>query len=88
MYTSEPATEKNGDLKPDLLQQILRSRLLLFVMLFGVTGFLGLPIFWMSPSFSKLEKWVWSIINVLYTCALIWICVLICWWAYDQITNI
>ena len=80
-----PKIEKGRVQKTDMMQQILRSRVFIFAMLFGVTGFLGLPFLWMSPSFSRLEKVVWSIVNTLYTCALIWITVMICVWAYHQI---
>ncbi len=69
------------------MSQILRSRLLILVLLFAVTGFLGLPILWLSPSFSRLEKYVWSVVNILYTSAFIALCLAICWWAYFRIAG-
>lgn len=53
-------------------RKLLESRLAIFVMLFCVTGFLGIPVLWASPSFSKLEKSVWSVVVTIYTCALIY----------------
>ena len=79
--------EKKKESKPGPIGQLLNSRLLIFVMLFGVTGFLGLPILWISPSFSRLEKYFWSVVNILYTTVLIILCVVICWWAYIRIVE-
>ena len=79
--------EKKKESKLGPMGQLLNSRLLIFVMLFGVTGFLGLPILWMSPSFSRLEKYFWSVVNILYTTVLIILCVVICWWAYTRIVE-
>ena len=79
--------QKKKENKPGLIVQLLNSRILIFVMLFGVTGFLGLPILWMSPSFSRLEKYFWSVVNIIYTTALIVLCVVICWWAYARIVE-
>lgn len=60
------------------------TRVIVFVTLFGVTGFLGLPLLWFSRAFSRREKIVWSVINTLYTLALIGITAAICWWSYLQ----
>ena len=87
MLTPKDSAEKKGGQKPGPLEQILSSRLLIFVLLFAVTGFLGLPILWMSPSFSKLEKYFWSVVNILYTSILIAICLAICYWAWNRITG-
>jgi uncharacterized membrane protein len=68
-------------------EQLLSNRRSILLMLFCVTGFLGLPLLWMSHAFSNTEKVVWSILNSLYTLALIGICVGICYWSYTQITQ-
>ncbi len=57
------------------------ARFLILAMLFLVTGFLGLPVLWLSKSFSLTEKLVWSVLNTIYTCALIAVTVAICVWA-------
>ncbi|XZE22518.1 hypothetical protein SH449x_002448 [Pirellulaceae bacterium SH449] len=57
------------------------ARLLILAMLFFVTGFLGLPVLWISKSFSLTEKLIWSIVNTIYTCALIAGTIAICVWA-------
>jgi hypothetical protein len=51
-------------------------------LLFLVTGFLGLPLLWVSKSFTPSEKVIWSVINILYTSTLIAITAAICWWAF------
>lgn len=61
---------------PEEASGIGSSRPLVFGILFGVTGALGLPLLWGSPAFSRKEKWVWSIINCLYTLGLIGIAIL------------
>ena len=50
---------------------ITHNRPLVFAILFGVTGALGLPLLWFSPAFTTTEKWLWSTINILYTLGLI-----------------
>lgn len=57
------------------------TRFLILAMLFFVTGFLGLPVLWLSKSFSLTEKLIWSVLNTIYTCALIAGTVAICIWA-------
>jgi hypothetical protein len=65
--------ENDGDRKT--------ARFLILAILFFVTGFLGLPVLWLSKSFSPTEKIVWSILNIIYTFALIAGTVAICVWA-------
>ncbi len=67
---------------------LIDSRLAMFGLLFGVTGFLGIPLLWMSDSFSRTEKIVWSIVVTIYTLILIGVAVAICWWSYTQITQL
>lgn len=50
---------------------ISANRPLVFAILFGVTGALGLPLLWFSPAFSRSEKWLWTIVNTLYTAGLL-----------------
>jgi len=67
------------------LDRILKSRRTIFVLLFFVTGLLGLPLLWKSPVFSRFEKIAWTAITTLYTSAMITLCVVIWWRVYDQI---
>ncbi len=70
---------ENSGLKADSNEKaegIGSNRPLIFAMLFGVTGALGLPLLWYSPAFSRREKWIWSIINCIYTAALIAIAII------------
>ncbi|MCU0708419.1 MAG: hypothetical protein MUF23_09020 [Pirellula sp.] len=68
-------------------EQILSNRTTIFCLLFGATGFLGLPLLWMSPVFSRTEKILWSVINTLYTLALIGLAAWVCYWCYQQFQN-
>lgn len=64
------------------------ARLLILAMLFFVTGFLGLPVLWISKSFSMTEKLIWSVVNTIYTCALIAGTVAICVWALSPLFSV
>lgn len=57
------------------------------LLLFGVTGVLGLPILWVSKSFNPLMKVVLSIAVTIYTCGLIGGVLGILVWAWQSITG-
>ena len=57
-------------------------------LLFFVTGFLGIPLLWMSKGFSTLMKIVLSVVVTVYTFALFGCVGLVLWWAYQQIANV
>lgn len=63
----------------------MQSRKFILVILFFVTGALGLPLLWISTQFSATEKVLWSLANLVYTLALIALCIAICIWAYSRI---
>lgn len=65
-------------------EQLLSNRKTIFLLLFGVTGFLGLPILWMSHAFTTGEKVLWTIVNTIYTLALIGLAAGVCYWCYLQ----
>ena len=54
------------------------------VLLFFVTGFLGLPVLWLSRGFTTGMKIVWSVVVTLYTCMLIGCCGMVLWWAWTR----
>ncbi len=55
----------------DAFDRFVRSKALILAIQFLVTGFLGLPLIWFSSSFTRSEKWTWSIIVTVYTLILI-----------------
>jgi len=57
--------------------------LILFTMFF-VTGATGLPLIWVSRSFSPLMKVVWSIVVTLYTALIIYLTYLVVMWSWAQ----
>ena len=67
--------------------ELVQSKLAVLAMLFFVTGFLGLPLLWLCRRFSPAERWIWAIINTVYTCVLIWIVYKICMWSWNQISQ-
>lgn len=66
---------------------LVQNKFAVLAVLFFVTGFLGLPLLWLCPRFSNAERWIWAIINTIYTCALIWIVIRICMWSWAQISS-
>ena len=49
------------------------SRWFVLASLFLVLGPFGLPLLWRSPSFSRTQKIIWSVIFVAYMIALVWL---------------
>jgi hypothetical protein len=80
-------TQHNAIRVPTEWDRLISSRKFILLVLFCVTGALGLPLLWFSPAFSTRAKIVWSICNILYTLALIALCIGICIWSYQQIVN-
>ncbi len=68
------------DPKRTVFQELVSSRRNVFIILFGVTGVLGLPLLIMSPAFSRWSKVFWGIVVTIYTALLIWGTVAICLW--------
>lgn len=72
---------------PPQKPRLLDNRAAIFVMLFCVTGFLGIPVLCASRGFTRTEKLVWSVVVTLYTCVLIAITAAIVWWSYTSIRD-
>lgn len=89
--TSEQSTERvqssggKVSVTDQLNSSLLGNRRALLVLLWGVTGFLGLPLLWMSPKFSATEKLVYSVLITFYSLFLIGMATGIVWWAYLRI---
>ncbi|MEM9587172.1 MAG: hypothetical protein AAGA03_07815 [Planctomycetota bacterium] len=67
------------------LMEMAQNKLVVLGILFGVTGFLGLPLLWMNKQFTQTERILWAILNTIYTCGLIALAVAVCMWSYRQI---
>jgi hypothetical protein len=65
-------------------EKLLSSRKMILLTLFCVTGFLGLPLLWISRAFSIGEKVLWSVANTIYTLILIGMVAAVCYWCYLQ----
>ena len=68
-----------------LQSSLLSNRRAILVLLWGVTGFLGLPLLWLSSKFTSAEKLLYSVLVTIYSLFLIGIAVGIVWWAYLRI---
>ena len=89
--TSDQSTERvqssggKVSVSDQLNSSLLGNRRALLVLLWGVTGFLGLPLLWLSPKFSVAEKLVYSVLITFYSLFLIGMATGIVWWAYLRI---
>ena len=68
-------------------KQLLNRRPTIFLLLFGVMGFLGIPLLVKSTAFSRREKVLWSCVVTLYTFGLMWGTAAIVWWSYTNIRD-
>lgn len=66
---------------------IMQSKGAVLAVLFLVTGALGIPLLWVNPNFSAIEKVVWSIIVGLYTAVFVAIVGAIVMWCYRIIVG-
>lgn len=85
---SGPLHGKTQDTNQDLMKDISQNKLAVLGVMFGVTGFLGLPLLWINRKFSNVERVGWSIVNIFYTCTLIYIAYRICIWSYNRVMGI
>jgi hypothetical protein len=88
MKNVPPVLDSKKPPQTSALATILSSRPAIFTLLFCVTGFLGLPLLWKSPVFTKQEKTMWSIIVTIYTMILICGTGMVVYWAYTQIRSV
>ena len=92
---SRPGPHANADRKSSWqipkatsgTSELLQSRWIILGTLFGITGALGLPFLWISPAFTTKEKWIWSLVNTLYTAVLIGLTIMILMWAMSVYEN-
>jgi hypothetical protein len=68
-------------------RELVDNRWLVLGMLFFVMAILGLPLLWMSRAFSRPTKVVLSIVVVLYTGMLFYLCWLVMVWSYTRIAD-
>lgn len=75
------------DSSSDSALDLIQSKWAVLVVLFCVTGILGIPLLWINKKFSTVERLVWSIVVTIYTAILIWIVFAILMWSYRQIVG-
>jgi hypothetical protein len=88
-HSSERSPSNGGkvSVSDQLNRTLLGNRKALLVLLWGVTGFLGLPLLWISPKFSVTEKLLYSVLITFYSLFLIGMATGIVWWAYLRIVG-
>ncbi len=84
---SAPQAPGRSPGQPQTAGRLLNNRPTIFLLLFCVMGFLGIPLLVKSEAFSRREKVVWSLIVTIYTCLLIWGTAAIVWWSYSNIRD-
>lgn len=68
-------------------RRALDNRWLILGMLFFVTAALGLPLLWLSRSFTPLAKVILTIIVLVYTVLILWLFWLVMVWSYTRIMD-
>jgi len=81
-----PAAEKMRPV-PSRLKLLLDNRWAVLAAIFFAMMFLGLPLLWRCPSFSKIEKLVWTLIVLIYSAVLLWVFYLVMAWCFGRISE-
>lgn len=85
-----PAPGLEGDLDttsdaPPAKPGMFQGRAAVLGILFLVTGAIGLPLLWVSPSFSRGERIFWTIAVLAYTGVLLAMAGGAIWWGYSRL---
>lgn len=83
--SGKASREHSASLPRTEWERMISSRKFILLILFCVTGALGLPLLWISSAFDRTEKVLWSLANLIYTVVLIALCIAICMWAYARV---
>lgn len=86
VQTAQPAIASTAN-HQGLYQQVLHSRLAILATLFCATGFLGLPLLWMNPHFTTLQRWGWAIVVTIYTCIVIALAGWVVVWSWNSVSE-
>ena len=71
--------------KPRSQREMVQSKTAVLVILFAVTGVLGVPLLWMNKQFTNTERIFWAILVTLYTLFLVYVAYAVCAWSYGVI---
>ncbi|MBX3423125.1 MAG: hypothetical protein KF752_16330 [Pirellulaceae bacterium] len=81
------ASQSGSSRRSTGLSELLHNRKLVLAIIFLAMMFLGLPLLWGSPVFSRLEKAVWTVIVLLYSAVLITGFAAVMLWSYRVISQ-
>lgn len=82
----ESASEQSSE-APDGHDRFLYKPWVVLGLLFLVTMFLGLPLLWLSPWFSKFAKIIITLLNLVYSALVLWAFYLLMAWCYGRISG-
>jgi hypothetical protein len=82
-----PGSERPAGQTKSGVATLAESRGMVLVILFGVTGALGIPLLWVNKRFSLAARIFWSIVVLFYTTALVGVTAAIVMWAFRVITG-
>lgn len=68
-------------------KKLLDNRWFVLGAIFLAMMFLGLPLLWRCPAFSKLEKFIWTIVVLIYSAAIFWVFFLVMSWSWQRIQD-
>ncbi len=64
---------------------MLDNRWVVLGAIFFAMMFLGLPLLWRCPAFSRLEKYIWTIVILAYSALIFWLFYLAMSWSYHRV---
>lgn len=70
------------------LLSLLHKRWAILLLLFGVTGVLGLPLLWMSRAYRPFGKVILSIVVTIYTALLFLLVYLLLWHVWREAQSV
>ena len=82
---ASPRSQGEGAPNQNSLRAAIDNPIAVLALLFLVTGFLGLPVLWISRGFTTTMKVVLSIVVTIYTLLLIGCTVGVLWWAWSKV---
>jgi hypothetical protein len=74
-----------GETPPVVSRSLLDNRWVVLAAIFFAMMFLGLPLLWRCPNFSRTEKVAWTIVVLVYSAVIIGGVIAIMSWSYGRV---
>lgn len=82
-----PNAERKGQPSKSSLFALLDNRWAVLAAIFLAMMFLGLPLLWRCPAFTRFEKFVWTVVVLVYSFFIFWAFFWVMAWSYGRISE-